>query len=126
MTSKLVACALAALLINLACVISTPAQSGKETERIQKVGRDINRIGIGENVRVKTLDGAKLKGHINEIGEDYVVVADNKTGNVTRVAFAQVKQVKTIEDAPFSDPRVWTGLAFIPVIIAAAFLARGK
>jgi hypothetical protein len=74
----------------------------------------------------KTLDGTKLKGHINKIGEDYVVVADNKTGDVTRLRFAQVKQVKTVAEKPFSDPAVWLGITMLPVIITAAILARRK
>ncbi len=88
---RILAFALVALAFNFACPTSVPAQSNKDAERIQKVGRDINKIGIGEKVWVKTLDGAKLKGHINEIGADYVVVADNKTGDVTRLRFAQVR-----------------------------------
>ena len=98
----------------------------KEIRRTQKVGREINKIGIGENVWVKTLDGTKLKGHINEIGDDYVVVVDNKTGNVARLRFAQVKQVKTVAEKPFSDPAVWLGLTLLPVIIALSVLAKGK
>ena len=123
---KLLASILAALAINFACATSAPAQSSKEGERIQKVKRSVNRIGIGENVQFKTLDGTKLKGRIDEIGEDYVVVADNKTGNVTRLTFMQVKQVKARPDNPLADPGALMGLAFIPVIIAVAILSRGK
>ena len=123
---RILAFALVALAFNLAAVPSVPAQSNKDAERIQKVGRDINKIGIGEKVWVKTLDGAKLKGHINEIGADYVVVADNKTGDVTRLRFAQVRQVKTVAEKPFSDPAVWLGITLLPVIIVGAILAKGK
>src|SRR6266851_4253164 len=63
---RILAFALVALAFDFACTTSAPAQSNKDAERMQKVGRDINRIGIGEKVWVKTLDGAKLKGHINE------------------------------------------------------------
>jgi len=122
---RILAFALAALAINFACAPPAPAQSNKDAARIQKVGRDINRIGIGEKVWVKTLDGTKLKGHINEIGADYVVVAD-KTGDVTRLRFAQVRQVKTVAEKPFSDPAVWLGITLLPVIIVGAILAKGK
>ena len=117
---------LVALAINFACATSTPAQASKEVQRTQKVGREINRIGIGENVWVKTLDGTRLKGHINEIGDDYVVVADNKTGNITRLRFGEVKQVRTVAEKPFSDPAVWLGITLLPVIIGLAVLAKGK
>jgi hypothetical protein len=123
---RILAFVLVALAINFACATSTPAQGSKEVQRTQKVGREISRIGIGENVWVKTLDGTKLKGHINEIGEDYFVMADNKTGNATRLRFAQVKQVKTVAEKPFSDPAVWLGITLLPVIIVAAILARGN
>src|SRR6266851_5693175 len=80
---RILAFALVALAFNFACTTSTPAQSNKDAERIQKVGRDINKIGIGEKVWVKTLDGAKLKGHINEIGADYVVAQQTNSAWLT-------------------------------------------
>ncbi len=123
---RILAFALVALAINLACATSAPAQANKEVQRAQKVGREISKIGIGEDVWVKTLDGTKLKGHINEIGDDYVVVADNRTGNVTRLRFAEVKQVKTVVEKPFSDPAVWLGITLLPVIFGLAVLAKGK
>ena len=123
---RILAVVLVGLAINFACATSAPAQASKEVQRIQRLGREINIIGIGENVWVKTLDGTKLKGHINEIGDDYFVVADNKTGNVTRLRFAQVKQVKTVAKKPFSDPAVWLGITLLPVIIALSVLAKGK
>jgi len=55
-----------------------------------------------------------------------VVVADNKTGDVTRLRFAQVKQVKTVAEKSFSDPAVWLGITLLPVIIVGAILAKGK
>src|SRR6266705_2175319 len=93
---RTLAVVLVAFAIDFAGANSAPAQTSTDVQRSQKVGREINKIGIGEKVWVKTLDGTKLKGHINEIGDDYVVVADNKTGNVTRLRFTQVKQVKTV------------------------------
>jgi hypothetical protein len=123
--NRTLAVVLVGLAINFACATSTPAQASKEDQRIQKVGRE-NRIGIGENVWVKTSDGTKLRGHINEIGDDYVVVADTKTGQVTRLKFGQVKQVRTVAEKPFSDPAVWLGITLLPVIIALAVLAKGK
>ena len=91
---RTLAVVLVAFAIDFAGANSAPAQTSTDVQRSQKVGREINKIGIGEKVWVKTLGGTKLKGHINEIGDDYVVMADNKTGNVTRLRFTQVKQVK--------------------------------
>src|SRR5437667_6017189 len=109
---RTLAFALVALAFNFACTTSAPAQSNKDAERMQKVGRDINRIGIGEKVWVKTLDGAKLKGNINEIGADYVVVADNKTGDVTRLRFAGETGQDCRGEAVFGPGRVaWNHFA---------------
>src|SRR5260370_38592396 len=94
MMKRILAVALVTLAINFAGATSAPAQASKEVQHTQKTGREINKIGIGENVRVKTLDGTKLKVHINEKGDDYFVVADNKTGNVTVRWFGQVKKVR--------------------------------
>src|SRR5260370_23157822 len=58
---RILAFALVALAFNFACATSAPAQSNKDAERMQKVGRDINRIGIGEKVWVKPLTGPNLK-----------------------------------------------------------------
>jgi hypothetical protein len=124
--TRLVASLVAALVINFALAPSTPAQLNKDAVRIDKLRHAVEKIGIDERVEVKLNDGTKLKGQINEIGEDYVVVADNKTGNVTRLTFTQVKQVKAREDNPLADPGALLGLAFIPVIIAAVVLSRGK
>ena len=123
---RTLAVVLVAFAIDFAGANSAPAQTSTDVQRSQKVGREINKIGIGEKVWVKTLDGTKLKGHINEIGDDYVVVADNKTGNVTRLRFTQVKQVKTVAEKPFSDPAVWLGITLLPVIIVLAVLAKDK
>src|SRR5260370_16202297 len=123
---RILAFALVALAFNFACTTSAPAQSNKDVAGIDRLRRDVEKIGFDERVEVKLNDGTKLKGHINEIGADYVVVADNKTGDVTRLRFAQVRQVKTVAEKPFSDPAVWLGITLLPVIIVGAILAKRK
>ena len=115
---------LSVLLISLVCVPSTPAQGGKESQRVEKVKHQVNKIGVDENVEVRLSDSTRLKGRISVIGDDYVVLVDRKTGDATTLKFAQVKQIRTAVDNPFSDPAVLIGLAFIPVIIVACVLAK--
>src|SRR5258708_27973446 len=97
---RILAVALVTMAINFACVTSAPSQASKEVQHAQKVGREINKIGIVENVWVKTLDGTNLNGHINEIGDDYVVVDDCQTGNVTRLSTAHVQLVMSTSYEP--------------------------
>lgn len=114
-----------ALLISLVCVTSTPAQADKESQRVDRVKQRVNKIGVDEKVEVRLTDSTKLKGRIGLIGNDYLVLVDRKTGDSTTLNFAQVKQISTNLDNPFSDPGVLMGLAFIPAIIVACVLAKG-
>jgi RecB family exonuclease len=114
-----------ALLISLVCVTSTPAQADKESQRVDRVKRQVDKIGVDEKVEVRLTDSTKLKGRIGLIGNDYLVLVDRKTGDSTTLNFAQVKQISTNLDNPFSDPGVLMGLAFIPAIIVACVLAKG-
>jgi len=112
------------LLITMVCVAATPAQADKESQRVDKVKRQVRKIGWDENVEVRLADSTKLKGQISVIGDDYFVLVDRKTGDATTLNFAQVKQIRTALDNPFSDPAVVVGLALIPAIIVMCVLAK--
>ena len=112
------------LLITLVCVTSTPAQADKESQRVDKVKRQVNKTGVDENVEIRLSDSSKIKGQITVIGDDYFVLVDRKTGDATTLNFAQVKQIRTALDNPFSDPAVLAGLALIPAIIIVCVLAK--
>lgn len=114
----------ASLIISLVCMTSTPAQADKESQRVDKVKHQVNKIGVDENVEVRLTDSSRLKGWISAIGDDYVVVVDRRTGDATTLNFAQVKQIRTALDNPFSDPAVLVGLALIPAIIVVCVLAK--
>ena len=115
---------LSILLISLVCVTSTPAQADKESQRVDKVKQRVRKVGWDENVEVRLSGSTKLKGQISVIGDDYFVLVDRKTADTTTLRFAQVKQIRSVVDNPFSDPAVLAGLAFIPVIIVACVLAK--
>ena len=125
MIRKLLTFTLATWLISFGCVTSAPAQTDKDAQRLARVKRAVNKIGIDENVKVTLLEGTKLKGRINEIGSDYFVVVEKKTANSNRISFAQVKQVKSLVDNPLDDPAVVLGLALIPTIIGLSILSKG-
>jgi hypothetical protein len=105
--------------------MSAPAQVDKDVQRVARVKRDVNKIGVDENVDVKLLDGTHLRGRVDEIGDDYFVLIEKKTADTRKVTFAQVKQVGRVVDNPFSDPKVLMGAAFIPIIIGLCIWAKG-
>lgn len=117
---------LSVLLTSSVCVSSTPAQADKESQRVDRVKRQVNKIGVDERVEVRLTDSTRVKGRISLIGDNYLVLVDRKTGDSTTLKFAQVKQIRTPLDNPFSDPAVLIGLAVIPAIIVACVLAKGE
>jgi hypothetical protein len=124
MIKKPWALTVATLLISLACVMPTPAQADKESQRVARVKGQVNKVGVDENVEVRLTDSSKLQGRITIIGDDYFVLVDRKTGDATTLRFAQVKQIRGVLDNPFSDPAVLVGLALIPAIIVLSVLAK--
>jgi len=116
---------LAVVLVNVACAVSACAQGDIEVQRVAKVKKDVNKIGVDERVNVRIMDGTVIKGRIKEIGDDYFVLIEKRTADSRMLRFAQVKQVRSVVDNPFSDPAVVLGLALIPVIIVAAVMSRG-
>src|SRR5260370_30600840 len=88
---------LAALMINLLCGTSAPAnpRADEDGRYAAKVKAGMLKLGTGPaaHVEVKLRDGTKLKGYVAEAGEDHFVVVD-ETGASTEVPYPQVKQVK--------------------------------
>ena len=81
-----------ALAINFACATSAPAQSNKDAARIDKLRRDVEKIGFDERVEVKLNEGTKLKGRITGIADDQFVITDQK-GAATRIPYSNIKRV---------------------------------
>lgn len=108
------------------CAVPVFAQADQDAQRVAKVKRDVTKIGVDERANVRFMDGTVLKGRINEIGDDYFVLIDKRTADARLVRFAQVKQVRSVVDNPFSDPAVVLGIALIPAIIVACVMARGN
>jgi hypothetical protein len=89
---------LAALVINLLCVASAPAnpRADKDVQFAAKVKASIFKLGTGPaaHVEIKLRDGTKLKGYVAAAAEDHFVIVEENSGAATEVPYAQVKQVK--------------------------------
>lgn len=68
----------------------------KQAQQAAKVKAGIERLGVGEQSRVKLklFDKTKRSGYISEIGEESFVVVEDRTSIATRVAYPDVAQVK--------------------------------
>jgi hypothetical protein len=98
MSKKLLAVAIAALVLNLVCVSSASAKpsADKDAQFAAKVKAGVLKLGTGPAARVeiKLRDGTKLKGYVTEALDDRFVVVDGRTGASRDVPYPQVKQAK--------------------------------
>ena len=97
MLKKVLCLVLTGLLINAVAVSSAYARSQDEQARnVEKVKENVRKLGVGKDARVevKLQDGRKLKGYIQEAGEDNFTLIDSKSGAATTVAYAQVRELK--------------------------------
>jgi hypothetical protein len=70
--------------------------AGQDDSRASKARVDLLKLGGGEKaqVEVKLRDSSKLKGYIEEAGEDSFTIANSKNGSNQRIAYADVEKVK--------------------------------
>jgi len=66
------------------------------TRQEEKSKLQVQKRGVGERskVRVFLKDNTEVKGYINQIDSDSFQVTDKKSGRVTTIAFADVKNVR--------------------------------
>jgi hypothetical protein len=97
MFKRILAVALAAMLVNLVAAGATHAatEAEKQAKFAGKVKASVLKLGTGEGarVRVRLRDKTKLEGYVSGAGEDSFVVTDFKTGATTTVPYPQVKGV---------------------------------
>jgi len=97
MFKRILAVALAAMLVNLVAVRVTHAatEAEKQARFAGKVKAAVLKLGTGEaaRVRVTLRDKSKLEGYVSGAGEDSFAVTNFKTGAVSTVAYPQVKGV---------------------------------
>jgi hypothetical protein len=125
MYRRILLLALVGLLIH--CVVVKPVRADSKEEKqarfTEKVKAGIAKLGTGADARVevKLRDKTKLKGHIGEAGEDGFVVVDSKTGAATRVAYAEVKQVRGNNLSTGAKIAIGLGIAVAILVILLIF-----
>lgn len=72
------------------------AQTGNDTQAVEKVRARVQKIGVGRNARVevKLRDNTQLKGYISAAEQDSFTIIDSKTGSTRTVSYADSSSVK--------------------------------
>ncbi|HKA19611.1 MAG TPA: hypothetical protein VKN18_15075 [Blastocatellia bacterium] len=98
MLKRIIATAIAVMLIQTVCLLKASASTKeeKQAQRAEKVRSAILKLGVGPDARValKLRDNAKLAGYISSANDDSFVVTSLKTGNTATVVYNDVTQVK--------------------------------
>ena len=120
---RTLAFALVALAINFACATSAPAQSNKDSIRIGKLRKDVEKIGFDERVEVKLNDGTKLKGRVTGSADDQFVITDQK-GAATTIPYSNIKRVVSHDDTTGSHLGTFAvGVGVLAVVLAVLVIA---
>jgi len=98
MIRKCLSLALVGLMFYGVNLQTTSAQSKADNKlsTVEKIKTNVLKRGVGEKkrVRVKMLDGTKMKGYISQAGEDSFSLTDSKTKQTTAIAYRDVAQIK--------------------------------
>ncbi|HJP91179.1 MAG TPA: hypothetical protein VJ875_04435 [Pyrinomonadaceae bacterium] len=117
MLKRLFALVIAVLIVNLAVVSSGNAQSkdlSPEEARAQ-----VAKLGTGPKavVRVTLRDGKKIQGWLSGVADDHFTVTGEKSGSITSIAYADVKEVKSLKPSRgMLAAGIVGGLALVVVI----------
>lgn len=104
----------------------TPADGNSKQQVAVRTA--VNKLGVGRDARlsVKLRDGKEVKGFIQEIGDEDVVVTDLNTGIATEVAYKDVKQVKGHNLSTGKKVAIGVGIAIaVLVTLVLIGLQRG-
>jgi hypothetical protein len=107
---------LLALAVWGAGTVSLVAKTSKSPDPAA-VEAKVRKLGVGEHVMVKLATGAKLRGHIAAIGDQFFALRADRTNSETQISYDQVLQVKKNP-----GPLGWMliGAALTLIIIAVA------
>jgi preprotein translocase subunit SecF len=99
----------------------------KETRFAEKVKEGISKLGTGADARVevKLRDKTKLKGYVSEADADSFVVVDEKTNTISRMTYAQVKQVKGNNLSTAAEIAIGVAVILIPIAVVLFFVSQG-
>jgi len=81
-------------------------QGEKEARETAEVKARIAKLGTLAEVEVKLRDKTKLKGYVQQIADDHIVISDSNSSATTKVTYAQVKQVKEVKHHHLSDGKM--------------------
>jgi len=97
MIQKFLSIGLIGLLIFLAnaAFVSAQTTAANKQTNVEKIKKSILKRGTGEKQRisVKMLNGIKLKGYINQAGEESFTLTDSDTKQPTVLAYRDVAKV---------------------------------
>jgi len=77
-------------------LIFAQTKTDANVSNVEKVKADVMKRGTGEKkrVRVKMLDGTKMKGYISQAGEDSFTLTNSKTQQSTVIAYRDTERVE--------------------------------
>ncbi len=75
--------------------VSAQTNAANNTANAEKIKKSILKRGAGEKQRisVKMLNGTKMKGYINQTGEDSFTLTDSTTKQSTVLAYRDIEEV---------------------------------
>lgn len=120
---------LCVLLLHVFCQTSLALDGAFEQSRkallTTQVKAGIADLGAGTStrVRVKLYDNTNYNGYITEVGEDYFVVADAKTGATAPIKYREVKGIKGNNLS--TGAKIGIGVAIAAGIAIAIAIAAG-
>jgi hypothetical protein len=127
---KILSCVLSLLLLHAlslaARATETPLERSRKAMLVAEVKAGVAAIGAGKSARVRVLlnDKSKYHGYIAEVGEDFFVVADAKTGALASIGYSEVKGIKGNNLS--TGAKIGIGVAIAAaVVIIAVILASG-
>jgi small nuclear ribonucleoprotein (snRNP)-like protein len=123
---------LPALAVLVFCVLYTAAIAAQSKAQgapasPERTRAEVHRLGFGKRVTVKLHNGAKVRGRITGLSNDQFVVSDSKTGNMSRVAFAEVAEIRQQREmgglkGPFMGLAVTAAIVGSVCVLVLAFL----
>ncbi len=111
------------LFTNLQLVNAQMSASNNAAD-VEKIKANVTKRGTGEKARVKVkmLNGTKMKGFISQAGADSFTLSDSKTKETSTLAYSDVAQVKGTGLSTTSKIliSVGVGVAITAVVIGVA------
>lgn len=122
MSKKLLAIVVAVFMANLVCISSVNAQ--KKALSGDEVKAKIAKLGTGPKavVRVTLQDKTKVQGWVSAVTDDHFTVTDEKSGAGTTIAYADVREVKSLRP---SKGALIAGVSGGVALVVVIFLFAG-